>query len=293
MFRSPFGRLYGDGSTGIGRYTGGSSLASEKEQGEIAKSLILLYGGGGTVGGTDPTFGIEYKESSFAGLGVGDITNDGVKRSITYRRANVGQAIINLSECVNGFDFDETPVEGGETLALFNTYVSQGELRQSARFEYGPGTLGNVSKVQRTTASPANVVILLGANGLVAVKEHAESIAKYGKYYFEEQCTDATNASVLASRAEALLRPTPIRSYAIYPDFGVPGCPRPFDAFGVADTVPFHGRRDSFAADANVRVNELSIVIDDEGYETTAIPDPHSATAESPDLLHTVFKVQA
>ena len=76
-----------------------------------------------------------------AGLAIGAIA-ESFKTSNSYAYANVGQTIINLSECVNGFDFGETWAEQtGEnpTLAYFNTYKSQGQSQPLAKFEYGPG----------------------------------------------------------------------------------------------------------------------------------------------------------
>lgn len=295
MFRSPFGRLHGDGTSGMGRYTGASIQAEEKEQGQIAKSLILLYGGGGTIGAEDPTFGVKYAETSFAGLGIGSIATDGVVRSITYPHANVGQAIVNLSACLNGFDFDETFVDEGETLAKFNTYTGAGSSRPSARFEYGRGTLANVSHVSRSTRAPANVVRLIGSRGLWTQVEDAGSIAQYGKWYYVEQATDCTSMSVLKSRAEAILARSkvPIRTYSITPELGLPNCPDLFDDFFLADTVPFFAREGAFNVNTETRIDELTVVIDDNGFEATSIPDPHATTPESPDALHTVFRVQA
>jgi hypothetical protein len=299
MFRSPFGRLYGDGSSGTGRYTGASIIAEEKNADSIAVSLILLYGGtGGAIplGTADPIFNeLKYEETSYAGLSIG--TNAvTVPRTIEYKHNNVGQAIINLSECLEGFDFDETFVEGvgpEPTLAAFNTYKSQGESKPSAMFQYGPGTLSNVAGVERTTGSPINVVQLQGGQGLTAVAEEPLSIAKYGKWYFNETMTDANNLAVLESRAKALLREGPLKTLSITPDFAVPNCPLPWDDFWLGDTVSFYGNSGGFQENLNPRVNELTIVIDENGYETSAIPDPFSATQESPDALHTVLKVQA
>lgn len=296
QFRSPFGRLYGDGSSGVGRYSGASVLASEQEQSLVARALIWLYGGILAAGVEEPVMsGIKSPGLSYAGLGIGALATTGVNRSITYQRANVGQAIINLSEALNGFDFDETFVEEGETLALFNTYVSQGEERPAAQFQFGPGTLANVAGVQRTTASPANVIILLGANGLKAEVRTEASIAKYGEWIFQEQASDATAQGVLTARAEALAKRSegPIKTLSISPDFGVASCPLPFDDFWLGDTVQFYGNSGAFQESMKPRVNELTIVVDENGFETTTIPDPNSSTPESPDALHTVFKVQA
>jgi hypothetical protein len=293
VFRSPFGRLYGDGTSGVGRYTAGSILASEQEQGKIAQALIELYGGILAAGAEDTVFKVKSPGYSFAGLSIGSIRTDGIKRSITYPFANVGQAIINLSECVNGFDFDETFIEGGTTLALFNTYTEQGSLKAGVRFEYGPGTLSNIAHVVRTTASPITRVRLIGANGLKAEASNEAAKAKYGDWLYQEQATDVTSQSVLNSRAEGIVsRATgPIKTVAINPDFGVPNCPQPWDDFWLGDTVNFYGLDGAFSENLKVRVNELDLAIDENGYETTSIPDP--GNPEHGDPLHTVFKVQA
>jgi hypothetical protein len=294
IFRSPFGRFYGDGTSGAGIYTGASILAEEKEQGQIAKSLIELYGSSNPApSGTDPTFGIVYPSVSYAGLDIGTIATDGVKRSITYPYANIGQAIINLSECLTGFDFDETFVEEGETLARFNTYVRQGEPKPGAVFNFGPTTLANVAKLDRTTSDPITVVRLLGANGLKSEKRHTEGIEKYGEWMQQEQVSDATSQSVLDARAEALLVGAPVKTLAITPDFAAPECPTPWDDFWLGDEVTFYGSDGGFEESMNPRVNEITIVVDENGNETSTIPQPQASTAESPDALHTVFKVQA
>jgi len=294
QFRSPFGRLYGDGTSGVGRYTGASILASEQDHVVIARELIALYGGIYTKENTAPAFGgLVAPGLSYVGLGLGTDTAPTVLRSITYQRANVGQAIINLSEAINGFDFDETYVEQGTTLALFNTYASQGEEKPNAQFQYGPSTLANVASVQRTTASPANVIVLLGANGLKAEVRNTVSIAKYGEWVYLDQVSDATAQGVLTARAEAIAARSggPVKTLSISPDLGVPNCPQPFDDFYLGDTVNFYGVDGAFSENMKPRVNEMTIVIDENGFETTSIPDPNAPYL--PDSLHTTFKVQA
>jgi hypothetical protein len=297
IFRSPFGRLLGDGSSGTGRYTDASIIAEEKEQSLIAQDLINLYGGIFS-GGTESAIFNEVKASgiSYAGLALGSLTTTGVARTITYPYANVGQAIINLSECIDGFDWEETWLEeSGATpsLAAFNTYTKQGEAKPSALFQYGASTLSNVSSVQRTTGSPINIVRLLGSSGMKAEVTEANSKAKYGDWLYQETASDASSEAVLEARAKALLREGPTKTLSIAPDFAVQNCPLPFDDFYLGDTVSFYGNSGAFQESLEVRINELTIVIDENGYESAAIPDPFSATQESPDALHTVLKVQA
>lgn len=304
VFRSPFGRLYGDGSSGSGRFTNGPNdgvgAITALSNGTvtldaIAQSLILLYGGAGVVGNTDAVFGINYAETSFAGLGIGNINTAGAlinPSSVIYAFSNVGQAIQYLSEMLGGFDFDETFVDQGTTQALFNTYASQGSARV-ASFQYGPGTGANVAQITRATSPPANVIQLIGGNGFVSVQEDTVSSAKWGRWYQSIQATDATTQAQLDARAKGLVVSSPVRTFTIQPDYSVPGCPRPWDDFWLGDTVGFYGRRGAFSENLQTRINEIDVVVDDNGFETAAIPDPFSASDIVPDLLHTAFAVQA
>jgi hypothetical protein len=285
-FRSPFSRLIGDGSSGSGRYTDQSIWAEEKIADKIAESLILLYGGAGIIGNTDPVFGIKYAETSFAGLAIGTIAST-VARTQNYLYANVGQEITNLSLAEGGYDFDETPVEQGTTLALFNTYASQGILRPNALLQYGPSTLANLSKVTRNTGNPITFVRLIGPEGLVAEKEDTAASAKFGRYYYEEQATEVNNLTTLEKRASALLRTHPVRTYALTPELALDNCPKPWDDFWLGDTLPLYGKLGGFLMNDEVRINEIAIVIDDNGFETAAIPDPYGAGET--DLLHTQY----
>lgn len=293
IFRSPFGQLIGDGTSSSGRYTSGGITAEEKYADDIAVSLIKLYGGAGNIGEADPTFNEQtYSETHPVGLKIGNTAKTQL-RFITYRHQNVGQAIIYLSQMLEGFDFDETFVEQGETLALFNTYQAQGTLKEGARFQYGPGTLANVSKVERVTSSPINKVRLIGGQGILAETEAemAESQAKYGKWETQQATTGTTILTFLEARAKALRRAFPVKTFRFEPDLAVENCPKPWDDFWLGDTVPFYGRRGAFEENLVMRLNEITIVIDENGYETATIPDPHALSAEDreirTDLLHT------
>ena len=303
MFRSPFGRLIGDGSSGMGRYTEAAITAEEQEQSQIAVALIELYGGQFKAGEESPVFPEAVAPGWFyAGLALGNIATTGVLQSVTYPpHENVGQAIINLSECIKGFDFDETfyeevgsgPTGKGPTLAAFNTYIKQGSEKPGARFQYGPGTLSNVASVARTTGSPINQVRFHNAQaGLEVEASQAASIAKYGTFFYDEAVSNVTDEALLKARAEALLREGPIKTLSLYPDLGLANCPQPWDDFWLGDTIPFYGNSGAFQEERKLRVNELTVVIDENGNETTAIPDPFTATQESPDALHTVLKLE-
>lgn len=262
VFRSPFGRLLGDGPD-RGRFTGPSVSYAATDAGTIASGLLA------TTNADSPT-----------GLVAGTVAPT-VTRTRAYQFANVGQAIVGLSNVLDGFDFEEEFVDDGANLAQFNVHASLGSIQAGARFEYGPDTLNNVRSVSRTTQPPINVVTVIGANGLYVTVTDAASIARYGKWPLQVSASDVTELATLTAKAQALLRPSPVRTVEFAPEFGLPSCPVPFDDFNVGDTVPFYARRDALAEDVSVRLNGLRVVVDEDGSETAEIEDPSTPDAEA------------
>lgn len=264
VFRSPFARLLGDG-TGQGRYTAATVTFTAQDAGAIAQTLIETTNALGATG-----------------LIIGTV-NTTVVRDRTYQYANVGDSIINLSRVINGFDFDETFLDYGTTLAQFNVYASQGNTQLAARFEYGPDTMANVRSMSRTTQPPVNQATVLGANGLSSVAQDTASITAYGLWEVLQSQTDVSEQATLDEKAEALLRPAPIKTVEFAPDFTLENAPRPWDDFWLGDTVTFYARRDALTENVAVRVNGIKVVIDDNGLETfeTSSPD---VPEDEPDI---------
>jgi len=257
VFRSPFGRLIGDGSTS-GRF-----LVPELapfvavDAGQIAKALIDAA-----------------NADSFTGLATTGAIIPSKIRNRTYPLGqNIGQAVINLTNVLDGFDFVETPVDGGgTTLAALSIAPSMGVDRPDVRFEYGADTLANVRKVSRTVAPPVNVAMVIGANGLTSVKTDEASIAVYGKWPTLISQTDVTEQATLDDKAWALLRPKPTRVIQFTPDPAL--APLPWDDYVLGDTCRFFARRGALAEDVAVKINAFSVVIGTEGEESFAIADP-------------------
>lgn len=256
-FRSPFGRLVGDGQSS-GRYTTDLSTVPfvATDQGAIAKALIDTTNADGPTG--------LVTQDSYAATKL---------RDRTYQYQNVGQAIMDLSSLLDGFDFDETYDASG--LATFNVYGQQGSDRSSTvKFQYGAETMSNVREVQRTTTPPCNRVTVLGANGLTSVFDDVPSQARYGLWPVLQSASDVSEQSTLDDKARALIRPNPVKTISFAPELGLESCPRYFDDFGMGDTVNFHGRRGAFVESVDVRVNAAIVAIDDAGFETVEVPDP-------------------
>jgi hypothetical protein len=251
VFRGPFGRLIGDGPD-RGRFTAGSVSFTATDAGQIAKQLI------------DTTH-----LDGFTGLATTGSIQPSKTRDRLYQYANIGEAIVNLTEVLDGFDFEEVYTEGGTTLALFNVYARQGQDRPAARFEYGPETLGNVRSVQRTTQPPINVATVLGANGLTGLVYDLASRIKYGTWWTQQSAVDVVEQQTLNDKAQALLRPNPVKTIQFVPDLDL--SPLPWEDWWLGDTIRFYARRGAFTEDLTVRVNSFTLIIDDNGLEQTEI----------------------
>lgn len=277
VFRSPFFRLLGDGNN-RGRFSDAVLNCTGEDAGAIAQALRFLYAGDGS--GTDPVFGVTATEDSYVGLAEGD-TEATQARDRTYQNVNVGQAIVNLSQVIGGFDFSERFVDDGSTMALLDIEAMQGEDRPGVRFEYGPGTLANCKAVTRTTDYPQNSIKLFGDGDLNAVQEDADSIARYGRWRYQATQSGVVLQDSLNEAALALIRPKPIKTLSFTPMLELPNCPKPWDDFWLGDTAYFYGRRDSFEEASPMRLNKITVVIDENGLERAELPDPLNPDGEA------------
>lgn len=261
VFRGPFARLLGDGQD-RGRYTAASVPFTATDAGQIAKGLIDTANAEGATG-LVTTGTIQATKS----------------RDRLYQYANVGEAVVALTQVLDGFDFEEVYVAQGATLAVLNIIAAQGQDRPLARFEYGPDTLGNVRSVERATQAPINHARVLGANGLAGVKEDAASILKYGRQDFQQAAADVVEQITLDDKAQALLRPNPVRTVTFVPDLAV--SPLPWEDFWLGDTVRFYARRGALLEDVTVRVNGVTVAIDDNGLEVAELQRDELAALEA------------
>lgn len=267
VFRSPFARLLGEGSE-RGRFTGAPGDTA------VGETVDFWAAGVGTDAGAiaESLIGTANAQST-TGLVVGDVEAT-VNRGRVYQYANIGEEIVNLSNLLDGFDFEEQPISSGEDLATFVVFADAGTDTPGARFEYGPAMLGNVRALSRTTEPPVNRVRVLGANGLTSVKELPDSIVKYGVCFMQVSAADVDVQATLDDKAFALLRPNPVQTFTFTPDYGVTNCPRLWDSFSLGSTVRLFARRGALYVDEAVRVNAATIVISDDGFEAVETPDP-------------------
>lgn len=253
LFHGPLGRLLGDGPS-RGRFVSGTF--TQVDAGQIAKQLIDLAQASGTAG--------------IATTGTIQATK---LRDRTYENVNAGEAIIALTQVLDGFDFEVVPTElSSAAIGEFNVYAAQGSMLSTVRFEYGPDTLRNVRRVTRQMQPPVNVARVLGSNGLTGVKTDAASISVHGRWEAQESLSDVSEQATLDDRAQAMLRPNWIRVVGFSPEPQL--SPRPWDDYWIGDTVEFYGWRGAFEEGAQARISKITVVVDDEGNESTQIEDP-------------------
>jgi len=174
----------------------------------------------------------------------------------------VGEAVQQLSELEDGFDWDITP-----ELVYRVWYPSRG-VSSAAVLEYG----GSVAAVQRQldTADFANAHRVSGADGgpSPVVREAADiGSVPQGRFDLQSGFTDISEQATLNARANYLLaqHSTPRAAYTVTLRPGAWGGPQDLWVGDVALLVIRTGRLDVVEAQ---RVYELTVAIGDDGDET-------------------------
>lgn len=213
------------------------------------------------------------------GLYVAETGDSGPPRDREYERGkNVAEAVQQLAEVDDGFFYRVDPYEGtSDGYALFSElailYPSAGTDRPGARFEYGPGTRGNLARAEANTLPPANYVTAYGAGEagaqLIEVVSDAASIAEYGLFDVSLSLTDVSESATLAQHAQDALRPEPQTTYRVTAvEFG-DSLPVPWDEFDVGDTVRIRlaGETGLLQSDSSAMVTGFTVVVDENGVE--------------------------
>lgn len=202
-------------------------------------------------------------------------------RDRVYEHKQVREAIVQLTEVLDGFDFEILPLDptaAGGMVGEFTVYAEQGQVREDVLFGYGPETLANVQSARRQTKPPINRVRVLGQDGAVAEQEDLASIDRYGLYMVTVSATDVVETDTLNDRARDALRPHPVRVIEFTPDPTL--APQPGTDYWLGDTVSFHARRGSFNDELQVRVNSIEISEDENGGETHTLTIEQSETRD-------------
>lgn len=192
---------------------------------------------------------------------------------------NVGEIITQLAEVDDGFYFrvdaqyDEQYPRRFSRLVML--YPESGVDRPGARWEFGPGTIGNLSSIQIDIGLPTNVVYAFGAGDgddqLRGYRADGASIATHGPFEVSISHPDVVNIETLEQHAQEALRPSEpivLRVAPAVPTGSVVHTPTPWEDFEVGDIVRVTTRGSGLLdGDYSARVTSFTVQIDAEGVE--------------------------
>jgi hypothetical protein len=191
-----------------------------------------------------------------------------VARDRTYQHQQLLDAITQMTAVSDGPDVYLTYVDEGPIMAAFNVVAEQGQVRDQAIFEHGPGTVGNVLAATSFQYRPVNRAVVLGENGLVGIAEDLTSQDRYRVRQVTVSASDGTTVqSTLDAKAQSLIRPAPIEvvQFTPHPDLAPQPGPYASGKYWIRDRVLF--RSSVLGIEAEVRPNSLEVAIDQDGRE--------------------------
>ncbi len=234
------------------RYTANEVIFSTIDAGDIAWSLINTS---------------QLKTNGDFGFTEGTIEPT-MDRDRTYNNQNIMEAIINLANVINGFDFEINSSK------QFNVYQHIGVDRTSTIIlEYGV----NVTNMHITEdfANPVNTAIVLGDSGVDVEATRVDTIdsvsgVQYGLREGLLNEMSVTDLDTLTEKGEALNRKygTPLMKM----DLGIVRSTTPTIVdFALGDLIRVKVKRGIYDIDRSFRVYEWSVSYNDDNTETLSL----------------------
>ena len=190
--------------------------------------------------------------------------------------ASIGSCLDQLSQVIDGFDYDFTPSSTSTALSFDLYYPSRGADR-SVVLDYGGRVASFTRQVDPSTFG--NAVRASGADTLAAVRQEAPGLATdpAGRWDFQFSDTSITVASTLQGKAAKALADgqyvAPSWTVTLPPG----GWGGPTD-FWLGDQVSLVVRTGRLDVVESLRVMEMSLALDDNGSDvitaTLGQPDP-------------------
>jgi hypothetical protein len=223
----------------------------------------------------------------------------GIKWNITYQRfQNIGQAIQQLANTENGFDFRIDP----ETLKMNAYYATvksgatifgKGKDRPNAVFGYGWGPK-NLISLERTVdgSQLANQMSTIGQY-VAQQYSNSASISKFGLFEAQDAQTSIVSTAILQALAqvevESRAEPIVIYNFSVVPINAGKNVPAPLVDYDIGDFVYVgskYGRMQVFSTTGKgpqpMRVFGMDIEIDDNGNElVTGVQTTYQGTGAS------------
>lgn len=192
-------------------------------------------------------------------------------RDRTYFDEKIGEKIIQLTEVINGFDFEITPSIKVNTLGVFNVYSKRGAALNTFRLEYGEGLKNNIQSWsrKRTLSDMFNSVIVegegLGDARLTSTETDTALITSVGLLEGRVQEKSINQQTTLDSRADEFIRvrktEQPLYDITVnnaYDDFGL---------YDVGDIVPVRIRYGYVDINTTMRIYGIDVQVSDTGEE--------------------------
>jgi hypothetical protein len=214
-----------------------------------------------------------------------------VGRTVRYQPGKREDEILKeLSSMYDGFYFKVNPVFGipNKFGRLDLMWPDAGITRPEVRFEFGTGTLDNLTGYERQEMLPHNRHVSSSSSEaggrITGVFQDAESQAKYGLLEDETTYSEVSEVPLLEAFARADVRPTPPTTYTITPS---PDAPLLFRDFDVGDFVRLTIRdkeQGVVALETSewARVTEASLTINANGVSWTSAISVETETGSKP-----------
>jgi hypothetical protein len=235
------------------RYT--SNTYSSTDAGQIAWGLINTTQGltGGNLGITQGT--IQTTQN----------------RDRQYFDEKIGEKIIQLTEVINGFDFEITPSIKVNTLGIFNVYAKRGATLNTFRLEYGEGLKNNIQSWsrKRTVSDMFNSIVVEGEGygdiALKATTTDSSLINAVGLLEGRKQEKSVNQQTTLNQKADEYIRVHKTEQ-PIY-DITVNNAYNDFGKYDVGDIVPVRIKYGYINMNSTMRIYGIDVRISDAGEE--------------------------
>lgn len=192
-------------------------------------------------------------------------------RDRTYLDEKVGEKIIQLTEVINGFDFEITPSIKVNTLGVFNVYSKRGSVIDTFRLEYGEGLRNNIQSWsrKRTLSDMYNSVIVEGEGyGDIALKSTQTDnsmITAVGLLEGRVQEKSVNQQTTLDTKAQEFIRVRKTEQF-IY-DITLNNAYNDFGKYDIGDIVPVKIKYGYLDINTTMRIYGIDVRVSDAGEE--------------------------
>jgi len=234
-----------------------------------SENSASIIGSTGTVG-SFPSLLSQANASTTTGLTAGTITATTVTLdSLLISREVILDRVLEISKMTGGPDLRVNPQAQGSTLATLDVGPLYTSTTPTISFGYGPGTAVNVLSVAQQITPPQTRVLVVGSDvesWSTVTTDITNAEAGVGRWEATEQRADLQSTTDCQNTADALVRTGWTQTISFIPDPAI--APSPLQDYNIGDPVRLTAFRGSIAADATVRVNKISLTIDNSGVET-------------------------